>query len=224
MDEAKPLGAGERVVRAGDSLVSIAVEAGHLPETIWSDAANADLKTARGDGELLLPGDKITVMPRRTDARACVTGKRHVFQRKSVPVTLTIVLEDEEGQPFASKKYELVVDGVKQSGTSDDGGKIECKVLPSSTSAELTVWLDEPGLPSPWTHTIRIGELQPKNSLTGIQQRLANLGYYSAPRLSGTADALTGAALTAFIADQQLTVDDQLDDTVLDKLVEVHRV
>jgi hypothetical protein len=224
MEEAKPLGQGDREIRAGDSLVSIAVAAGHVPDTIWNDAANADLKTARGDGELLLPGDKLTIMPLRIEPVACVTGKTHTFQRKGVPVTLKLVLEDDEAKPFAGKKYELVIDNEKQSGTTDDSGTIECKVTASSGSAELTVWLDEPGLPNPWTHTLRIGELQPKNSLTGIQQRLSNLGFYIAEDLTGLADAETGLALGAFIAEQQLTVDDQLDDSVLDKLVEVHRV
>jgi hypothetical protein len=224
MNTPKPVGQGDAVVEAGESLVSIAARAGHLPETIWNDPANAELKQARKDGEVLLPGDRLTLMPLRQKSVVCVTGKRHVFRRKAVPVKLTLVLEDEEGHAFASKRCELVVDGTTISGTSDDKGKIEYAVDPLSRSATLSVWLEEPGLPNPWVRDVGLSALCPVDHPVGVQQRLANLGFYRGA-LDGVVSAETLAALVAFQKEQGLAAadGDTIDDATLAKLAEVHK-
>lgn len=215
-------GSGDVVVEAGDSISSIAAAAGHLADTIWQDPANEALRTAREDGELLVPGDRVTVMPVRPKKVACATGKRHVFRSLVGLTKVTIVVEDEEGSAFASKQYELTVGDQVVKGTTDDAGKMEVHVDPAERRAELKVWLDEPGLPSPWTHTIALGALLPKNHPRGIQQRLTNLGFY-AGELTGELDAPTLAAVNAFQRSQQMTVTDSIDDATIDKLVEVHK-
>ena len=223
MEQARPTGQGEHVVVEGDSILSIATREGLLPDTLWNDPGNADLKTARGDGEVLLPGDRVTVTPRRVRNEARETGARHVFKRVAVPCKVTIVVEDDEGNPFAGKNYELRIDGRTQKGTTDDGGKIECDVSPVAVTGELKVWIEEPGFPQIWTRELRLGALHPKNDVAGIQQRLANLGYYNGP-LDGNANERTLAALGTFLTDQGVTPSGDLDDDAVAKLVEVHRV
>lgn len=223
MEQAQPTGQGEHVVAEGDSLISIATAAGHLPDTLWNDAGNADLKTARGDGEVLLPGDRVTVIERREHTEARATGARHVFKRVAVPCKVTILCEDEEGSPFAGKKYELRIDGQTHEGTTDDTGKIECDVAPNAVRGELKVWLNEPGLPEIWTRELRLGALHPKNDVIGVQQRLANLGYYAGP-LDGKIDERLLSALGTFLTGQGLTPSGELDDDAVAKLVEVHRI
>ena len=222
MDLAQPAGDGDHVVESGDSLASIAHQHGLLPDTIWNDAANQALKTARGDGELLLPGDRVTVPALRVKTESRVTGKRHVFRRVRVDCTVTLVLEDEEGSPFAGKKYALTIDGEVHEGTTDDAGKIELPISPSARDGEIKVWLEEPLLPNPWVRALRLGALHPKNCIAGMQQRLANLGYYH-DEVDGTLNAKTAAALAAFAAEQQLTWSGEPDDALADKLVEVHK-
>ncbi len=223
MELAKPAGTGDWVVQPGDSLVSIAARSGVLPDTVWNDAANADLKTARADGEVLLPGDRVTVTPLREKNVKRSTGDRYVLKLVPIECNVTLVLEDEEGAPFASKKYEVTIDGKVQSGTTDDAGKIELAIAPAARTGELKVWLEEPLLPNPWIHELRLGELRPKNDVAGIQQRLANLGFYRGT-IDGELSERTLRALAAFAAEQQLTWNGEPDDALVDKLVEVHRV
>lgn len=223
MEQAQPTGEGDYIVEPGDSIASIAARAGHLPETIWNDPANAALQQARTDPEVLLPGDRLTVTPRRAKQVKRVTGNRYVFKRALPGCKVTLVLEDEEGSPFASKKYELTLDGKTLEGTTDDAGKIELTIEPTCSAGELKVWLEEPGLPSPWIRELRLGQLHPKDHLVGVQQRLANLGFYKGP-LNGLLTAATSEAIAAFCAEQGLDATAGLDQTVVDKLVEIHKI
>jgi len=218
----EPAGEGDWVVESGDSMASIAGATGHFADTLWNVAANAALKEARQDGEILLPGDRVTVPPIEPKQVAAATGRRHVFKRKGVPVKFTLVLVDDEGVFFAGKKYELVAGDKTYSGESDDAGKIECFVDPTSREGELKVWLDEPGLPSPWTHSVNLGALYPLEHLVGVQQRLANLGFYTG-ELNGELTPETAAAISAFQAAQQIAVTGAVDDATRAKVAEVHK-
>lgn len=223
MPDITPLGEGDWIVEPGDCIVSIAAKHGHLPDTLWNDPANQALKDARKAGEVLLPGDRVTVMPLRLKEEPRAAGARYVFKRVGVPVKFTLVLQDDEGNAFAGKKYELTVEGKTQEGTSDDTGKIECFVDPVAREGELKVWLDEPGLPNPWTQQVQLSALRPAAHPLGIQQRLANLGYYTGA-LDGIAGPGLAAAITLFQTEQQLEVTGEADQATQDKLVEVHKV
>lgn len=222
-DSSEPVGQGDYVVTAGDSMVSIAARAGHLPDTIWNDSANSALKEARKDGEVLMPGDRVTIMAIRVKNEARETGKRHVFRRKGLIVKFTLYVQDDEGNAFASKQYELTVDGKKLIGTTDDTGKIECAIDPLSREGTLTVWLGEPGLPDPWVREISLAELYPIEHPIGVQQRLANLGIYSG-EIDGVLGPATTAAVNAFQKLQSLEVTGVIDDALRGKLVEIHKI
>jgi hypothetical protein len=222
-EDCVPLGEGERVVRAGESVLSIACAAGLLPDTVWNDPANAALKDARKDGEVLLPGDRLTVRPIQQKAEARATGARHVFKRKSVPATIAIVVQDEEGKAFAGKKYELFIDGKPSSGTTGDDGKLEVVIDPGSREGVLNVWLEEQGLPNPWRVELRLGALAPAAHTLGVQQRLANLGLYPG-EVDGQAGPGTRAAVTAFQVVAGLDASGEIDQATRDKIVEIHKV
>jgi hypothetical protein len=222
-DDCLPAGSGEHVVAPGESIVSIAARAGLLPDTIWNDAANDALKQARKSAEVLLPGDRVTVRALTVKNESGATGKRHVFVRKAVPVKVTLYLLDPDGEPFASKKYELVVDGKKIEGTCDDQGKIECNIDPRAKEGRLSVWLEEPGFTDPWERDVSLATLYPIDHTIGVQQRLANLGLYYG-EFDGEAGPATLAAVTAFQVEQKLEATGTIDQTFRDKLVEVHKI
>jgi len=217
----EPAGTGDYIVKTGDSMVSIAARSGHIPSTIWNDSANAALKTARKDPEVLLPGDRVTIMAVRTKGLSRATGQRWVFQRKGLTAKVTLIAQDEDGNAFASKRFQLEIDGAVVSGTTDADGKIECVVAAQSTSGTLTLWLEEPGLPNPWVREVGLAALYPIEHPVGVQQRLANLGYYSGP-LDGASDV--SAAVAAFQKAQKLDATGVVDDTLRKKLVAAHKI
>jgi Putative peptidoglycan binding domain len=222
-DELAPAGTGDTVVQPGDSLISIAAQAGLLPDSIWNDPANAALKEARKDGEVLLPGDRLTVRDLKPkEVGDAATAKTHVFRRKGIAATVTIYVQDDEGEAFAGKKYELIIDGTLLTGTTGDDGKIEAPIKASSRTGELKVWLEEPPLPNPWIAEVHLGELVPVGHTLGVQQRLSNLGFYRG-ELDGEAGPATLAAVTAFQTFHELTATGEIDQATRDKLVEIHK-
>ena len=223
MTQIEPAGEGDFVVEAGDTMVSIAEDSGHFADTLWNLPENAALKEARKSPEVLLPGDRVTVPPIRPKTLPRTTGAKYVFRRKGVPVKFAFVLQDDEGEVFGDKKYDLVVDGKTYSGTSDAAGKIETYIPPGSRRGELKVWLNEPGLPNPWTHEVDLGALYPIDHVIGVQQRLANLGFYTG-ELDGELGPGTAAAITAFQAEHQMEPTGEIDDALKSKLEEVHQV
>jgi N-acetylmuramoyl-L-alanine amidase len=156
---------------------SIAFAHGHFWKTLWELPANADLKRARRHPHILLPGDRVTVPPLRRRDERCATGARHVFRRKGVPAQVRFVMKDVEGKPFAGKRYELTLGRRITSGQTDGEGRIEAWVDPAEHTGELTVWLDTPGYPEMVRHPLRIGDLEPIESLRGAAARLNALGY-----------------------------------------------
>ncbi len=222
IESLQPVGSGEWVVRAGESIASIAVRSGHVPETIWNDPANAGLKEARKDPEILLPGDRVTVMPLRQKVASCATGKTHVFRRVAVPATFVVVMEDSEGEPFAGKRYELEIEGKTTTGTTDESGRLRSPVMPMSTTGILRVWIEEPGFDDPLERQLALSALCPVRHPLGVQQRLFNLGFFAGP-IDGQLTPATEEAAMAFAASQGIEETDDNLDALLAKLVEVHK-
>jgi N-acetylmuramoyl-L-alanine amidase len=218
------VGSGACEVQPGDSVASIAAGAGHLPATIWNDPANAALKEARTDPELLVPGDRLTVMPLRAKTVSCATGRTHVFRALLQPIAFAIVVEDEDGTPFASKKWKLTADGQSWEGETGADGRIAVTLRAAATKrGVLTIWLDEPGLPDPWIREVFIGTLFPIEDLRGVQQRLANLGFYDGA-VDGVLGPATAAAIRVFQTEQQLDVTGAADASLAEALTAAHRV
>lgn len=216
----KPVGSGDYIVASGEGVSSIAARAGLFWSTIWDHPGNADLKAARDDPEVLLPGDRLLIPARRPKEAHCSTGMRHVFRRRGVPLRLRVRLADKDGQAFGGKRYVLTVMEVEQEGYADGNGMIERWVAPAATEAILQVWLDEAQAPCEWL--LQIGQLAPQHHLTGVQARLKNLGY-AVSDAQGEFGASTRAALRAFQHKHGLAVTGDPDPATRARLHTMHR-
>src|SRR5262245_14444374 len=121
----------EYTVQQGDCISSIAVRHGFFPDTLWDDAANADLKAKREEPNVLLPGDVVVIPDKREKSADGGSEKRHRFRRKGVPEKLRLRLLDDEGQPFANQAYRLDIDGQTVNGTTGGDGMIEVPIHPA---------------------------------------------------------------------------------------------
>jgi hypothetical protein len=99
---------------------------------------------------------------------ASSSGKRSVTaDPPRQPVRLKLV-------PRANLPYELVVDGKRISGKTDGDGNIVETIAPNARTATLTL---EPGTPRQRPIDIKLGALDPLDTVPGAKQRLANLGF-----------------------------------------------
>ena len=215
--ETPTVGQGDYVVKSGDCISSIAKDSGHFWETIWNDAANAELHEVRGEPNLLLPGDRVTIPPLRPKQEPGETELRHRFVRRGEPAALRMTLRS-GGQPRANEPWTLEVDGRQFSGVTDPEGKLDVPIPGNARRAKLTVGRAGENQD---VFNLALGQLDPVAALTGVQARLKNLGY--AP---GAADGVLGpktrAALQRFQAEQNLPATGQPDDQTRERLKNVH--
>jgi N-acetylmuramoyl-L-alanine amidase len=212
---AQPVGEGDWVVRQGDALESIAERTGFFWDTIWSADENADLRKARKDPHVLLPGDRVHIPELRRRDESGGSDQRHRFRRKGVPSKLRIVFETEEGAR-ANEPYELELDdGTLLEGQTDGEGVIEHPISPNARKATLRI-----GDP-PEEYELGLAHLDPVDSIKGQQARLANLGLYTRT-VDGKANASLASALRLFQETHELEISGTADQATRDKLIEIH--
>ncbi len=213
---AEACGAGAHEVARGACLAGIARQVGHDWETIWNDPANAPVREARQDPNLLLAGDRLHIPPQEAKQESVATEARHRFVLHSAPVRLVLQLKDEAGKPRANLAYTLEVDGAAREGFTDPSGTLREFVPAEAREALLT--LTESGEAYP----LRLGALQTAEACGGVQARLNNLGFHCGPP-SGQWDERTRLALKAFQGREGLPAHGELDEATLQRLRATHR-
>jgi len=210
-----PVGQGEYIVQQGDCIATIAKGSGHFWKTIWNDAANSGLRQARRDPWVLLPGDRVHVPELRIKHECGATEQRHRFRRKGEPHEFRIQLLD-DGQPRANEPYWLEIDGViLASGNLDGEGKLLIRIPGSARRGTLRVGQVSDAYP------LAFGGIDPISELTGVQQRLNNLGFPCGQE-DGILGAGTRAALKRFQRKHKLSATGDPDQATRDKLKEAH--
>jgi hypothetical protein len=207
-----PLGSGGYVVQKGDCFLSIAHVYGFCWETLWNLPENAILRVDRKDPGQLLPGDRITIPDRQTKKVPANTGALHTFVLRGVPVKLRLVVEYED-MPVANSPYILVLDGAFLNGTTDERGLLEVSI-PADASQGI---LEINGL----RFELTLGGIDPSSEDIGIQQRLANLGFYHG-ELDGLIGPLTHQAIADFQTRTGLPPTGRLDDATRQMLLRRH--
>lgn len=157
-------------IGAGDSLPSIATTSGFTWETLWDRPENAELKALRKNPNTLREGDEVFIPEIEKRQESCATEERHTFKRLGDPVKFKLQLK-RMGQPRKDEPFVMMIDGKIVEGTTDGDGKLEVFIPGNARTAVLH--LNE----GKEKHNIRIGRLDPIDELSGIKQRLNNLGF-----------------------------------------------
>ncbi|MBL8240464.1 MAG: peptidoglycan-binding protein [Bryobacterales bacterium] len=208
----------------GDTLVGIADQYGFRNwEIIWNHEKNAPLRAQRPDPQILLDGDSVWVPKKEPKLYECETTKKHTFRLKKLWAIFRAKMKDENGTPYGERAYKLTVDGQDFHGKTDGEGLVEQKVPPRAKTGDLTLWPDPNNLREVLTWKLQLGHLDPAATVTGVQARLKNLGYYMG-ELDGQANAGMKAALAAFQSEHGLAPTGELDEATSATLEEIHDV
>lgn len=246
-----PVGEGEYVVQSGDCMSSIAITHGHFWETLWNDPANAALKKARGNPNILLPGDRVTIPPLRPKAEPRANNARHRFVKKGVPTKFRLRLVEEVredvAEPEAPPPRYVGKDVYTEDPKADARAveerpranvpyrlEIQGKQITGKTDGggylEITLAEGTEGearlLLNPDTlrqeeFRIMLGHLDPIDEITGVKQRLANLTFDCGDRSSEMTPGLR-EAIAAFQQHVGINVSGELTAEVRQKLRERH--
>jgi len=201
-------------IEQGETTIGLSEEFGLFAETIWNDPANTSLKQQRKDMNVLLPGDVLVIPDLRLKEVSKPDAKKHRFKRKGIPAKFRMQVFDGE-KPRAKQNYTLDLDGKVVKGTTDGQGVFEQFVPASVQSGCLIIGQDR------YTIEIDFGHLDPLNDLSGVQQRLNNLGYQCG-EASGEMNPETKAALVAFQHRFKLKETGEADDPTLRQLAQTH--
>jgi N-acetylmuramoyl-L-alanine amidase len=204
-------------VAQGECLSSIAHNYGAFWQSLWNHPANSQLKQQRKDPNVLYAGDEVFIPTKQERQESGATERRHRFRKKGTPAKVRIRILDDEQKPMANVPYKLEIDGMLVSGNLDSNGIFEKTIPPDAKRGRLIVGMP----PEAITYELKLGHLDPVESLAGIQERLADLGYLSGPPVEEMNDELR-AALKAFQAKEGLPEDGEPNQQTRDKLSQVY--
>jgi hypothetical protein len=159
------------VIRQGDYLAKLAHKFGFDADAVWAHAKNAALREARTDPNILAPTDILYIPePGPTKWWALKTGTTNTFVSDCPTKTITIQFLDHH---LASRSC-IIAELDHLTGLATDGnGRLKFEVPVRLMVATVTLSDLEEGV----TCVCRIGHIDPLNSLSGIWQRLQNLGH-----------------------------------------------
>jgi len=200
------------VVMEGDCISSIAKQFGFLWKTIWD--ANPELKELRKSPNVLYAGDVVIIPAKGDKFYDRPTDNTHKFVLKGIPAKLRLIVE-RHNVPLANRKYILNIDGKDFKGQTDGTGLLEVSISPSAQSGYLQMPDDQ------FACDLRLGDLDPVDQITGVQQRLQNLGFLTS-EASGEMDEETQTAVMYFQSSVNLPPTGELDDDTNTQLFQMH--
>ena len=194
------------VVKQGEWLSTIAASYGVSDwKTIWNDPHNAALKRSRKP-EILFPSDRLYVPDKTSKTVSGATGRQHNFVLKpAAGETLRVKVLDAAGSPLAHQQFRLTVGTQKFSGVTTESGEVVVSGIQPQGSHKGTLDLVGTGLALP----VAVGSLNPAeekkaadpagydNGVSGVQMRLANLGFDPGPP-DGALGPQTRSAISLF--------------------------
>lgn len=201
-------------VSQGQDIASLAHEFGHFPDKIWNHPENADLKARRKTPNQLMPGDEVFVPDLEVKYENKTSDQQHKFKVKGTPHKFRLQLK-RLGKPRANEPYVLQLEDKQKSGQTDGDGWIEETVPGNAKGGRLLLQGGKEVIP------IRLGDLNPIEEISGMQQRLNNLGFKCGSE-DGALDDRTRAALRKFQGTYRLPESGEPDSATQSKLKELH--
>ncbi len=185
------------VVRQGDFLARLAYQFGFDADAVWGDAKNAQLREDRTDHNILSPADLLYIPDQAgTPAmQSLTTGTTNTFVSTPPTTTVTIRFVD---APFASQAYSVPELPELAGLTTGQDGTATFSI--PVTLDTFTITFTGSGT----SFSFDVGCLDPINTLSGIFQRLQNLGYIDPDVTANPPDLdVVRAALRTFRAASQ---------------------
>jgi hypothetical protein len=209
------------IVRQGDYVTKLGHTMGFDAKTVWNHPKNKDLKERRVEMDMLHPGDLLWIPEpeyRRLSLKAKSTNRyAAAIPKKPVSVRLEVGREPLKKEPYVM----LGVGPDPVEGASDDNGWIKTEV--EVHTREIEVILPKRGR----TLRVRVGDLDPIDTVSGLRKRLFHLGFYQPTRVGvENQDATDGdalvAALKSFQSSKKLPATGKLDDDTRKALIAAH--
>ncbi len=176
------------IVKQGDCLSSIAAKEGFASwKTIYDAPENAEFRELRPDPNLIYAGDTLFIPEKGVKKDDAAVDTKHKYKKKGSKTYLRILLKDYTGDALFGLRYQLKIGPDIVDGTLGEDGKLEEPIDPKATAATLTLWLEEEPIERKHVWGLKIGQLDPVETVRGFQARFNNLAHDS-----GVVDGIVG--------------------------------
>jgi hypothetical protein len=210
-------------VQPGDCLAKIASNFG-FPDyrQIYDHPANAEFKKRRPSPFVIKAGDDLVIPDKPPPTvHECATGREHTFVLTRPDTWISIYVRLGH-KPLADKEYILTVGDVPISGRTDEAGLVTQPVPAWSTRAEL--YFPDGDI----SFDLKFGTLDPLTEVSGLQQRLENLGFASDDWSGfvlddrGEIGSATTEAIRRFQVENHLEPTGEVNEETTTRLCELH--
>lgn len=200
---------------------SIGATYGVSPEALWSHERNSALRSRR-EPNVLFPGDRIWIPEPSSplieygrDPVPCRTGRSHVFCAAQLH-EISVRFQTSDETVKADWNYRLEFRDESLRGTLDAEGQLAMRLPMSVQRVQVYLWPPSGEEERASRVTLLVAALDPVTESSGLQQRLANLGFPSS-----SADSLR-SALLRFQACEGISPTGELDDPTRSALLGKH--
>lgn len=201
-------------VKQGETVASIARQYGFANwRKIWELPENDEIRSKRGNPNILAVGDKVNIPEKQIKDHAGKTETKNRFRLKSDKLFLNIRIEDAGWDPVENEKYTLDIGTKTIQGKTDRDGLLAQEIPVDLKIANLVI--------RGHTFVLKIGSLDPVQMVSGWSARLKNLGYFD-KEVSDEINEEVLAAAEEYQCDAGLKVDGIVGQRTQDQLEKDH--
>ncbi|MBU2894053.1 peptidoglycan-binding protein [Colwellia sp. D2M02] len=198
----------QHTVAQGETLLRIARQYGYKTSTaLYNHPSNAEFKALRPDPNLIFPGDIITIPAKKEKFMPLRASSINTFVVQNEKEYFRLKVFYEDGRDITGKRIVLNIGSQTIDTVLPTDGLVEVELNENDTlTAQIDLYLKEGETTPSKSFTAQVGELDPVDTLSGVQARCNLLGF-DCGKVDGINGAKTKAGVKGFQFVHGLEVD-----------------
>jgi len=179
----------QHTVAQGETLLRIAKQYGYqTSKALYNHPSNAEFKALRPDPNLIYPGDKITIPQKKEKFIPLRTNSINSFVVQNEKEYFRLQVSYDDGDDVAGKRVVLNIGSQTIDTVLQSDGLIEVELNNNDAlTGTIDLYLNEGETTPTKSFNVQIGNLDPIDTLSGVQGRCNMLGFNC-----GTVDGVMG--------------------------------
>lgn len=213
----------QHTVAQGETLLRIAKQYGYqTSKALYNHPSNAEFKALRPDPNLIYPGDKITIPPKKEKFIPLRTNSINSFVVQNEKEYFRLQVSYDDGDDITGKRVVLNIGSQTIDTVLQSDGLIEVELNNNDAlTGSVDLYLKDGDTTPTKSFAVQIGNLDPIDTLSGVQGRCNMLGF-NCGKVDGINGAKTKAGVREFQQAQQLQVDGIAGPVTKSRLVYVY--
>ncbi|BBW90028.1 peptidoglycan-binding protein [Pseudoalteromonas sp. PS1M3] len=213
----------QHTVAQGETLLRIAKQYGYqTSKALYNHPSNAEFKALRPDPNLIYPGDKITIPPKKEKFIPLRTNSINSFVVQNEKEYFRLQVSYDDGDDITGKRVVLNIGSQTIDTVLQSDGLIEVELNNNDAlTGNVDLYLKAGETTPTKSFAVQIGNLDPIDTLSGVQGRCNMLGF-NCGKVDGINGAKTKAGVREFQQAQQLQVDGIAGPVTKSRLVYVY--